>query len=352
MLAHFNKLQTPLGSVHKYPTTVDQEARFSMAGWATVKAVNLWELWASSDLGFLTPSQRISLDHIEAFDEWEEFALFACHYFLLFAENGAPSSSSFLRPTENNYQSTSILPATPVKSNFAEYQQQRGCRRFAASLRLRSSNRQQDLVGDFGGMGLSSRLDSLDAYTPSDTPIQLFHQQAPSERPPSRMCHTITDMGDMGAILVGGRASPDKAMGDCWLYHKWTNVWERIDDLPVPRYRHATTFLGDGRVMIVGGKTTSARVVGDILTWDRRNGWMSIREEQIGQTLKSHLSLRFGAILCTALRNQLSSYGTIRGLLAGGMSPDGVILRDAWLWTLSKSKQEVQSLSYLIIFSL
>jgi tRNA wybutosine-synthesizing protein 4 len=42
-----------------------------------------------------------------------------------------------------------------------------------------------------------------------------------SSFPSSRMCHTITDIGDEGALLVGGRTSPDNALADCWIFHKW-----------------------------------------------------------------------------------------------------------------------------------
>jgi tRNA wybutosine-synthesizing protein 4 len=84
MMAHFDKLQTPLKAVQKYPTTTDQCERFKNFGWPIVSVCNLWELWGSSD--FASISERKELDKIEPFDEWEEFALFGCHYFLLIAD--------------------------------------------------------------------------------------------------------------------------------------------------------------------------------------------------------------------------------------------------------------------------
>lgn len=85
MIRHFDNLQTPLRSLHHYPQLADQEGRFLGARWSSVSAKSLWNLW-SDDL-FVTPDQRLVLNDIEPFDEWEEFVLFASHYFLLLAAN-------------------------------------------------------------------------------------------------------------------------------------------------------------------------------------------------------------------------------------------------------------------------
>lgn len=68
MLTHFAKLGTPLHSVLKYPGNHTQTLRFQGAGYTLIEIQSLWELWA--DPRFLTPSQRMSLDEVEPFDEW------------------------------------------------------------------------------------------------------------------------------------------------------------------------------------------------------------------------------------------------------------------------------------------
>ncbi|KAK3109236.1 tRNA methyltransferase ppm2, partial [Teratosphaeriaceae sp. CCFEE 6253] len=92
MLAHFEKLRTPVTAVGTMP---EMKHRFAEAGWpdAGIDIRSLWELW--SDPTFLTAEQRRSLDKVEAFDEWEEFALFASHYFLLLAERKADQDWSY-----------------------------------------------------------------------------------------------------------------------------------------------------------------------------------------------------------------------------------------------------------------
>jgi tRNA wybutosine-synthesizing protein 4 len=79
----------------------------------------------------------------------------------------------------------------------------------------------QDAIAVFGGMGSTTRVNSLDVYTTDKEPSFPFRLDEASNVPSSRMCHTITDIGDEGALLVGGRTSPDNALADCWVFHKW-----------------------------------------------------------------------------------------------------------------------------------
>lgn len=83
MLAHFEKLRTPLRAIGRMDQMKD---RFAAAGFPEpgIDIRTLWELW--SDPTFLSAEQRRALDRVEPFDEWEEFALFGSHYFLLVAE--------------------------------------------------------------------------------------------------------------------------------------------------------------------------------------------------------------------------------------------------------------------------
>lgn len=82
-MKHFHKLRTPLRSVLQYPQLDDQQIRFLNRQWTSVVVRSFWDLWI--DDGFLPMEQRVALNVVEPFDEWEEFALFASHYFLLVA---------------------------------------------------------------------------------------------------------------------------------------------------------------------------------------------------------------------------------------------------------------------------
>ena len=222
MMAHFDKLQTPLRAVQKYPTTTNQCERFKKLGWPIVSVCNLWELWGSSD--FASISERKELDKIEPFDEWEEFALFGCHYFLLVADTTSIPSQTLGSKSKIQEDQSRALRGSEQETQFRffyeEYPKAQGCNRFAAALQIRGQNRSRDAVGVFGGMGQSTRINSVDIYNDEGTSVPLQLSVA-SSSPSSRMCHTITDIGDEGALLVGGRTSPDNALADCWIFHKW-----------------------------------------------------------------------------------------------------------------------------------
>ncbi len=356
MLAHFEKLNTPLRAVSKYQTTADQELRFRNYGWKNVQALNLWELWGSPH--FLTSAQRVALDDVEPFDEWEEFALFACHYFILTASNEIHRNHPIGITVRHKHAESLHSRNITVQMTHAGYQKSHGCRRFGAPLPVRGLHRELDLIGDFGGMGLKTRLSSYDIFAPSLISDQSVHKFHSLEMPSARMCHTVTDLGDAGALLVGGRSSPDKVQTDCWLYHKWTNTWERVDDLPIPRYRHAAVAIGLGSVLVAGGKSNCRTILKDFSLWSRRRGWVECATNLIAenttksgpQDLGAHDDEQpaiFGAMLGIFETNSLSVQ-TITGILVGGMTQDGLISEGFWIWTLYGWDENV---SYLRIES-
>jgi len=330
MMAHFSKLQTPLGSVNAYPTSHSQEKRFRDLGWVNVAARNLWELWSASD--FLTLNERTSLDSIEPFDEWEEFALFACHYFLLIADNKTIGSIN------GGLKISQVEPpgriATGAEMVYSENPKARGYRKFAAALPIRGPTSLQDDIGNFAGMGLNTRMNSCDLYSASpieDSPMRI---RGFGVAPTSRMCHTITDLGEAGSLLIGGRTSPDNALADCWLYHKWLNVWERVGDLPQARYRHSALDLGQGFVLISPGRSSSRDIGSDFFVWSRRLGW-----RVCSQVHGSSPPVTFGGTF-TIFDDALSSRSR-GGILAGGISNDSILEQEIWEWELESYTSQV-----------
>lgn len=340
MMAHFVKLHTPLRAVQTYPTTTAQEERFKALGWSRASARNLWHLW--NDSSFITPQERISLDVLEPFDEWEEFALFGCHYFLLVANNSATtpgyefSKESQLYP-DNGSSNRNAVRSVELEVAYSENPRTQGCRKFGAVLPLRGSGRTEDRAGIFGGMGLNTRMNTYDVYSRSLLEGVLSKTPATHAVPSSRMCHTITNIGEAGALLVGGRTSPDNALTDCWLYHKWLDNWERVDDLPVPIYRHGAVNLGQGYVMIAPGKTNSRIMSTDFYIWSRSLGWVKCVQ---GPGEKPPPS--YGATF-TAFEKSPNASVSMCGLLAGGMSEGVLLLQDVWEWELRDMSSQVST---------
>lgn len=307
MLSHFHKLNTQLKSVHAYPTVTDQFKRFTALGWDDVKVWTLWQTWA--DESFLSADERRRLDEIEPFDEWEEFALFASHYCVVRARTVYEGEKT---PSPSVPDSTGI-PAEPVEVQFDETPGSRGQRRFAASMQPTDVGKDKTLLNVFG-LGPKSRLQSCDVYGQGEGNFT-FSDGGPS----SRMCHTISDLGD-SLILVGGRGSPSSPFKDCWLYNKAQKSWSRITDLPASLYRHSVTVLGaSGWLLLVGGRG-EAGVFGGCLAFHSEHGWVECEVEGDRPVPV------YGAVVCSSSGEDMS------GIYTGGIDKTGLFVDQVLSW--------------------
>ncbi|KAJ4301635.1 tRNA methyltransferase ppm2 [Kalmusia sp. IMI 367209] len=322
MLRHFDKLHTPIQAVKQYPLLAQQLSRFTGAGWSKVEiARNLWDLW--SDDGFTSPTLRRELDAIEPFDEWEEFALFAGHYFLLVASTTEPLEADVAQPSVGEIPVTNELHLT-LTHHVPPTEFPMSLRRFGAAVALG-----RDTVAFHGGQGVQTRLASIDVLVrDSPEPCILPCTLAP---PQARICHTVTPIDNTTALLVGGRASPSHAFVDCWLIQN--GLWTRVGDLSPARFRHSSVkvTIASNRsdepdveaVLVFGGKTSDGTVLDDCTLWTPKTGWSVIPVD--GQ----RPSARFGAAMCTIGSTQ--SWG----VMLGGMAPSGTVLQDIWEWHIS-----------------
>jgi len=311
MLKHFEKLRTPL---HSVDTIEAMKLRFREAGWPAegLNIRSLWELWG--DDAFLTPKQRIDLDAIEPFDEWEEFALFGSHYFLLDAQKrpGMELDGSSAAVPEvtaaRDADDMAVYTCLPLSSTPSH-------RRFAAI--VPSLDTTFPAVGLHGGLGTRERLNNCDTYTCAE----ITHEVEAPKLPTGIMCHTITSVNGTGHLLVGGRTSPDKASAACW-YQK-DGAWAKVHDLPEGRFRHCAVSMRDvtgvsSGVLIFGGRNSVGEVLGDWLMWTQRGGWIKVKAS--GPTMEP----RFGAAIALC-------YGqSLNGVITGGLRHDGTVINDLW----------------------
>ena len=318
MLQHFEKLQTPLRSVQRYPKMGDQERRFLQAGWDKVGVRSLWELYC--DPSVVPIDRKASLNAVEPFDEHEEFVLFASHYFLLEAKKTSPAPDVSLRPPQqasvaSENQMSDSKGTVPVSVlNFEISSRPSGIRRFGAVFRIH-----EGLVGHHGGLGSQNRLDSVDMYRLDNFPKADKIQNHLSIE--ARMCHTITALNGGSALLVGGRTSPDRPLSDCWLFCH--GVWKREEDFPTPVYRHCATsilFEQQNAVLVFGGKTSNGNVENCWHIWRQDSGWVRLA------TKGPYIGPRFGA--------SIASDRPLGGILLGGMTADGTICNDVWDWSI------------------
>ncbi|KAF2631182.1 leucine carboxyl methyltransferase 2 [Macroventuria anomochaeta] len=327
MLTHFDKLHASINSVKQYQTLAQQSSRFLDAGWPSLEvARNLWDLW--SDDSFTPPSLRKKVDAIEPFDEWEEFALFGGHYFLLVASNikaGAAAPPEFnANPKDARNDSSSEPTSISLQSWKLPLDSAWTPRRFTAAFTLDG-----DTVAVHGGQGPQNRLSSISALTRGNADYQV---QAESKLQPSaRMCHTVTSMNKTSTLLVGGRASPTQALADCWLMNQ--GKWSVVDDIPSPRYRHSAVSVNasydmsqSAGILVFGGKSSDGAVLNDWFLWTSNNGWHSIPVDG------PRPPARFGAAISAM---GVAQSAQTRGLLIGGIGACGTVLDDVWEWSLS-----------------
>lgn len=336
MMAHFQKLKTPL---HTIGTMEQMKDRFVAAGWPenALEMHSLWELW--SEPTFLSPEQRRLLDSVEPFDEWEEFALFASHYFLLLAERKADQDYTFkphrmslaanrasvLSPPPGSGASSSPTHDDPeYRLNVQEFQGSQVPRRFGALIPPASRGQDGDAIGLHGGLGTQERLDDCDTYS-------WFETAQTIDGPPLRsgiMCHTITRLGGTNnCMVVGGRTSPDRALADCWL--RQDGEWQKVQSLPEGRYRHCavpvrlpTEPRPAHTLLIYGGRTSDGHVLDEWLLWAGEQGWTNLR------VTGDHPCARFGAAMITDHKESIS------GVIVGGMTGAGKVMNDFWHWNL------------------
>lgn len=325
MLSHFDKLNTSLKSVHQYPTLGSQQKRFRERGWEDVAIWDLWEAWNSD--AFLASSERLALDDIEPFDEWEEFILFARHYFVLHAQ-ASPSSKE-----PHDMELSQFSPGQTIPLEIVRHDAQgTPKRRYGASMLVQNPEGQSYAVHALG-MGTNGRLASCDVYAvhASSRPLSM-----PPVGPPARVCHSLTDLGIHGVLLAGGRTSPTKVSSDCWIYKKDTNSWQKSFDLPSPLFRHCAVRLpGSSLALVLGGKSGHSLVSPDYFVFHPGRGW-----------LKCLVSGRapdpvFGAVTFTSNRPEAQN-GLFSGVISGGMLQDGTICNKIYQWELNVTGPQVR----------
>lgn len=333
MVQHFNNLQTPLKNIRSYPQLSHQSRRFSRAGWHSLDLKSLWHVFC--DPNFVSREQRIALDDVEPFDEWEEFALFASHYFLLVAKHKSDCKPTPILPTKM----MNLPTAWGVNGEYvvctSQFSEPYSKRRFGSVIHY-GRDRQQ--LGHVSGLSPQTRTATIEYYMlknelPTDAsgePLKRFQggrSNLPNNFEP-RMCHATTNTSSNGAewMIAGGRKSPDHPLRDCWLLRN--ESWQRVNDLPIPLYRHCQTqvLVGSNHtltpaVLVYGGKTSQNIISSKWFLWRDTAGWVEVITEGVDPVP------RFGAVMV--------SYDDTNGVLTGGMTRDSTICHDFWLWSLT-----------------
>ena len=322
ILSYHEKLGTSAKSVGKYPTTADQRKRFIERGWQEVNVQDLWEFWSSK----VTEHERASIDGVEPFDEWEEYMLFCRHWFVLYAK-----AQASVRKAEKS-RKLSVQSHARVKMNLTSSSGSKNAAKRFGNLLHSVNSRGVAFAIHMMGLGTTGRSDTYEVFGPEGS-NKLPH--TPLAGPAARMCATLTDLGDFGWLMVGGRNSPSNAMSDCWILNKaFQSEWKQIQSLPLELYRHAALRLGEtGLVLVGGGRVSSTEICDSYFVLDIATGWQTCRI--IGST-KPFL---FGHNLCYGGNSGVDLYN---GRMFGGMGTNRLINSSIFRWELDLSQAQVR----------
>lgn len=317
MLEHFQK-QTPLRCLESYNSIESQNNRFHSAGWREVKTKDLWNLWQDPDFA---PSERKALEFVEPFDEWEELALFAGHYFLLMAttsKNPLKHISEYTMGYEIPYN---ISPSVEVQQSSNPAGQ--GLRRFGAPFKI-----DDQTIAFHGGLKSLAQQSHCDIYTRTPSTHQCFI--APPE---NILCHTITKLDSSTSLLIGGRNSPSKASPSCFLHDNEKNTWTPTHNLLPARYRHCSVNVSPNStpaILTFGGKTSTGLILSTWSLFTPTHGWKPVTPTNPNEAPPP----LFGASIATTNPN-----GTT-GLLIGGMKEGGILHAHFTTWELISSPDD------------
>lgn len=331
MLLQLAKDKAPAKSVEHYPTVDSQQKRFEALGWPDARARSWWHAW--SDPLCMSPKQRKALDKVEDFDDWEEFVHFASHHCVLHARTAALLPEP---PSQDSLTEETGLPGFPTKTVDVTFSpsittKSVSPRRSGAPMVLQTILG-QNVVANMFGQGPDGQLRSCDLYSNSNDPEAASGIVLPQGGPGARSCFTLTDLGDSGYLLAGGKGSHAAPFSDCWIFKKDTHQWVETHSLPLPLFRHSVERLGNSKlVLLAGGRLDFTTAHSNFLVFHPSLGWVRC---SVKGTLQP--PALYGCFLsCTGpIQRNPSAF---RGILAGGMTTDGVVFDETLEWVLDVS---------------
>ncbi|XP_019630266.1 PREDICTED: tRNA wybutosine-synthesizing protein 4-like [Branchiostoma belcheri] len=297
MQNHFKKLGTPLMNIQRYRTLDAQRQRYLDLGWTCVSATDMNHFHNT----LIPREEKLRVDSIEVFDEFEEWHLKCSHYAVVCAFKGStvsPLSETVFPDTKPT--SSESLPSQDI-------QQQDMClswknESFGSGSVKRFGHASADLTGGkiitFGGFGERgnqhtrlSLVQLLDVANGSCLPVEPVGKELGP-----LLFHTACAVSHNTVVVFGGRTSPYKPKGELlqlkvtpklhpdtdqeasWLYD-----WESVPctgDSPCPRWRHSTSLVsieGKKYLLVFGGRTATDAVLGDthVLSLDKLE-WLQV----------------------------------------------------------------------------
>ncbi|XP_034042461.1 tRNA wybutosine-synthesizing protein 4 [Thalassophryne amazonica] len=288
MQEHFLKLNSALRALQQYPDTAAQRCRFLDKGWEHCVCVDMNNFY----LDLVPEEERLRVEHLEPFDEYEEWHQKCSHYFVLTASRGALMAQALLTCPPGLSSGPSWSPVVLNVSTLPVCMEGLGL----ASTVLGPGVVLLTGGSCRGGRGAVSRIltrgpggwRAVTVEPTADFGIRLYHTAAP--------------LPGGASVLFGGRSSPLKPAkglfkvtldlcgssaslqtGNQGTVECCVEETVCTGPLPVPRWRHTATVVrhkGKDVLFVFGGRNETEAVLGDghFLCLDRQH-WTEIPVE-------------------------------------------------------------------------
>ncbi|GAB6030483.1 Leucine carboxyl methyltransferase 2 [Chamberlinius hualienensis] len=266
MVNHFQNTGSPLLSVGIYPTLQQQQQRYIDAGWSTCKVVDMNTFYQT----VLTPIDRLKVNQLELFEEYEEFHQKCSHYVLITASHQQEQPLSLIEITD-----TKVCHVT-MEENLVH------TKRFGH----RSVILNEQFVLIVGGFGPSDdghhkRLSNIDVIDVKSWKNGCISSSC-SFFKRGLMYHSLTVVNNHTVLVFGGRTSPSTAFNDVYTIklHEinsdlaWQPIFTKLNTTgtgPSPRWRHSATLVlidGKQKLIVFGGKSITECALSDCFCLD------------------------------------------------------------------------------------
>uniref|UniRef100_A0A915ITV2 tRNA wybutosine-synthesizing protein 4 n=1 Tax=Romanomermis culicivorax TaxID=13658 RepID=A0A915ITV2_ROMCU len=226
MVKHFISIKSPLRHIECYPSSSSQEIRFLDLGFGSVKTIDMLEIYRKS----LTVEEKLRIESLEPFDEFEMWHLKCTHYALTFA--ATQKSIDFYCSLMNRFNLSpfsksclSVADHSCIRTTYIS-EQKTTVRRFGHRCAT-MKQRQQSVFITIGGYGQCpvrnsghKRLDSLLCMDSGNFDL-LTNIHDPLF---ARCYHSMVTLEDGRLLIFGGRHSPFKALNDAFIVELSTNA--------------------------------------------------------------------------------------------------------------------------------
>ncbi|CAL1270570.1 unnamed protein product [Larinioides sclopetarius] len=259
MKNHFKSLGCPLKSINPKMDAFAICSRFKEQGWPLCSTISMFDFYMN-----FPEEEKLRIQSIELFDEFEMWHEKCRHYVLTWACQGAISVPKILHSKSGSLifdnMSAGTLNCTYELSSQLIH-------RFGHQVALLSS-RFLIVSGGFGQLKKRhQRLEGLTCYDTVSKRSYLVPSSSIQDPLGKRMFHSMTKLTDGTLVVIGGRSSPatifntvvsihcDDMSQECASY-----TAETVTHMPLPTWRHSQSLIhidGVEHIFIFGGRTAA-----------------------------------------------------------------------------------------------